>query len=101
MSHHNPDNKECPWNDPETFMNPATAGLDCTCKGFLGRLEIESYVVSKDEYNYELLIIRPDGSKLKVLIPVEGKMTHCERCIESANGESAFGLNFVCEDHYT
>lgn len=29
---HNDDNAKCPWNDPETFMHPATRGLPCTCK---------------------------------------------------------------------
>lgn len=29
--HHNPDDLNCPWNDPETFANPATGGLPCTC----------------------------------------------------------------------
>ena len=28
---HNQNNKECPWNDPETFCNPAIAGLPCNC----------------------------------------------------------------------
>jgi len=28
---HDDDNEKCPWNDPETFANPATAGLPCSC----------------------------------------------------------------------
>ena len=29
---HDPKNEKCPWNDPETYMNPAVAGLPCTCE---------------------------------------------------------------------
>jgi len=28
---HNPDNIDCPINNPETFANPATCGLPCSC----------------------------------------------------------------------
>lgn len=28
---HDKHNGDCPLNDPETFANPATAGLPCTC----------------------------------------------------------------------
>ena len=28
---HDPHNASCPLNDPETFCNPATVGLGCTC----------------------------------------------------------------------
>ncbi len=29
---HSQANESCPWNDPETFANPATRGLPCTCE---------------------------------------------------------------------
>jgi len=29
---HLQNNPNCPLNDPETFANPATAGLPCTCE---------------------------------------------------------------------
>lgn len=28
---HDAQNEECPLNDPETFANPATRGLQCCC----------------------------------------------------------------------
>lgn len=28
---HDPNNDQCPLNDPETYANPATPGLDCSC----------------------------------------------------------------------
>ena len=28
---HDEDNESCPLNDPETFANPATCGLGCSC----------------------------------------------------------------------
>lgn len=28
---HDRNNQDCPLNDPETFCNPATRGLSCSC----------------------------------------------------------------------
>lgn len=28
---HDPNNDDCPLNDPETLCNPATMGIPCTC----------------------------------------------------------------------
>lgn len=28
---HDPQDTDCPWNDPETAAHPATRGLGCTC----------------------------------------------------------------------
>jgi dUTP pyrophosphatase len=36
---HDNKNDDCPWNDPETFANPATSGMPCSCS-----------FVSRDEY---------------------------------------------------
>jgi hypothetical protein len=32
MENHDNNNPKCPHNDPETFANPATGGLACTCE---------------------------------------------------------------------
>jgi len=36
VSQHDGDNEGCPLNDPETFCNPALAGLTCTCGDRVG-----------------------------------------------------------------
>lgn len=49
--------------------------------------------------NYVVELERPDGSRVKILIPVEGVKSYPNSCI--ANGRRPFGLNFVTEEHYT
>lgn len=38
---HNPNNDDCAWNDPETFMHPASRGLPCSCPA----KEVSNYVL--------------------------------------------------------
>lgn len=35
---HNNDNPDCPLNDAETFANPATAGMACTCEVWIEKV---------------------------------------------------------------
>lgn len=48
--------------------------------------------------NYCITLKRPDGSTLKVLVPIENTVNRLNRKV--ANSKIPFGLNFVTEGHY-
>lgn len=52
----------------------------------------------KGDDDYCITLRRPDGSVLKVLIPVEGGHDWSNECV--LGSKTPFGLNFVFEGHY-
>jgi hypothetical protein len=57
---------------------------------------LESVQVDGDDYS--LMIRRPDGSVVCVLIPREGTELYEDSVVRSS--ERPFGLNLVCSGHY-
>jgi hypothetical protein len=85
MNNHNHDNEKCPWNDPETFANPATAGLPCTCK--------ESEYVIKDTFDDPpALCFFPNGNIEQPILVVdeEGMIYKGKRVKDAGEAYKAF-----------
>lgn len=51
--------------------------------------------------NYIVHLGRPDGSVVSVLIPKEGSDNHSSRVVIKNDPENPFGLNLVCDGHYS
>jgi hypothetical protein len=91
---HDPENRSCPLNDPETFLNPATSGMDCECdvKAIQGYNEWQelAYKIARDSSDglmhylrakYPVFAVRVDrggdpehgGVKVKIVFEVESE----------------------------
>ena len=44
---------------------------------------------------------RPDGSVVSVMVPKEGLNNHASRVVTKNDPENPFGLNLVCDGHYS
>ena len=58
---------------------------------------------TKTAEDYVVELKRPDGVIVKVLIPIEGVDKRLDEVLKhiAASGNSALGLNFVSDGHYT
>ncbi len=75
---HDSRNKKCPWNDPETTANRATAGLPCSC--------VDDYLDHHDNVEentgFRGEFVHPDGETYHVLFKgcerISDAAIHCE-----------------------
>jgi hypothetical protein len=62
-------------------------------------MDCEVVACEKTEWDYVVSIRRPGDSIVRVLVPREDVASYPSQCVELS--QHPFGLNLVCDDHYT